>query len=134
MTTIKNANWSDTIGALAGGICLIHCIATPFIFVSAVSLGHSHHAESPLWWNIIDIVFLVIGFIAVFRSVKQTTKKSIKYTLWSCWILLAFFILNEKFETVHLPHELIYIPAFGLIFFHLYNKKYCTCEKDCKTD
>lgn len=131
MNSLKLQLKSDFIGALASFICLIHCIATPFIFVSAASIEHHHHehhhGDSPLWWSAIDIVFIVISFLAVYWSAKSSSKTWMKFALYLCWAGLAFFILNEKFEGPHLPHFLIYVPAFGLIVLHLYNKRYCQC-------
>ena len=123
---------SDFFGAIASGICLIHCIATPFIFVAHAGMhqhGH-HHGSSPLWWNVIDIIFLIISLGAVYWSAKSSSKTWVKYVLYASWVFLAFLILNEKLEGIHLPEDLIYIPAFSLIVFHLYNKKYCQCRDD----
>ena len=131
MNTLKFQLKSDFVGALASAICLIHCLATPFLFVSAASIDHSHHhGDSPLWWSLIDIAFLAISLIAVYFSAKSSGKTWVKYALYFSWAGLAFFILNEKFEGIHLPEALIYIPALSLIIFHLYNKKYCQCAND----
>jgi len=122
---------SDVWGALASAICLVHCIATPFIFVSAASLGHEHHhSDSPFWWSFVDIIFLVISLAAVYWSAKSTPKIWMKYTLYICWLLLAGFILNEKLGGLYLPEYIIYFPAFGLIILHLYNRKHDNCIDD----
>ena len=94
-----------------------------------------HHAESPLWWNLIDVLMLIVSLFAVYWAVKNTSKRWIKYALSASWIFLALIILNEKFEGFHLVEELIYIPTLSLVLFHLYNRKYCHCkdEESCTT-
>ena len=125
---------SDIIGAFASGICLLHCIATPFIFVSIAGIDHHehHHAETPFWWSTIDIIFIIISFFAVKLSAKLSSKRWIKYALFSCWVFLSFVLLNEKLAILHLAEEIIYIPSIALIVLHIYNRKYCQClDEDC---
>jgi len=122
---------SDAIGALASAICLVHCIATPFIFVSAASLHHSSsHGNSPLWWSMLDVVFLIISFLAVYWSGKTSSKTWMKYALYLTWSLLAVFMIMERLGSIHMAEFLVYFPAFGLIALHLYNTKYCQCKGD----
>ena len=118
---------SDLFGAFASGICLIHCIATPFIFLAQA--GMANLGESvPVWWHSIDYIFLVISFIAVYYSALNTTLKWMPVALYSSWALLAMFILNEKLHLFHIDHLFIFVPAIGLVSLHLYNRKYCNCD------
>jgi hypothetical protein len=119
---------SDIIGALASSLCLVHCIATPFLFIAQTASAHHHHA--PMWWKSIDFVFLVISFFAVHWSVKTTSKMWIKWAFWLTWAFLTLVILNEKLELFHLAEELIYIPALGLVGLHIYNRKYYQCKDE----
>lgn len=127
------SNRSDSLGVFASGLCLIHCIATPLIFVLQ-PLAVSEEA-APLWWKSLDYVFLVISFIAVYWSAKNTSKTWMRSALWISWVALTFAILNEKMELFHLGEISIYIPAVVLIGLHLYNQKYCKCkdEECCAT-
>lgn len=129
----QNTSKSDIIGAFASTLCLIHCVATPFIFVAGATstgLHHHHHGDSPFWWSMIDIIFIVISFFAVYFSVKQSSKNWVKIALVASWFLLTAFILNEKFEVVHLAEFWVYIFALTLVGLHLYNRKYCHCKTD----
>ncbi|MTI29569.1 MerC domain-containing protein [Xanthovirga aplysinae] len=120
---------SDEFGAVTSGLCFVHCLVTPFLFV--VQASYSIHDEAtPLWWSSIDFLFLGISFLAVYWSARKTSKQWIKYAFVLSFIFLAFVILNEKFEGFHLVEEIIYLPALSLIFLHIYNKKYCQCKKD----
>lgn len=122
-------NNSDTLGALASGLCLIHCVATPFLFI-AQTCSATCCETAPTWWKAIDYIFIVISFFAVYWSSKHSSKTWIINALWISWVLLFLALLNEKFTLVELPETSIYLPAIVLVLLHLYNKKYCRCTKD----
>lgn len=117
----------DSIGAMASTLCLIHCIATPFIFI-AQSCSMTCCSGVPTWWTFIDYFFLVISFFAIYRSTQTTSKNWIKPSLWISWFLLFIVIVNEKMAWFSLHEDFIYVPAIVLISLHLYNKKYCQCN------
>ena len=118
---------TDLIGAIASTLCLIHCIATPFIFI-AQSCSMVCCDSAPVWWSVIDYFFLVISFFAVYRSTQTTASYWIKPFLWLSWSVLFIIIMNEKITWFHLSEQAIYFPALTLIGLHLYNKKYCQCN------
>ena len=119
----------DTFGALASTLCLIHCFATPFLFIAhTCSLSCSEAA--PLWWQSIDYLFLVISLFAVYRSTQTSSNKFIKPLLWINWVALFVLIVNEKLNWFPLPEAITYVAAFTLAALHLYNLKYCQCKTD----
>lgn len=120
---------SDSIGALASTLCLIHCIATPFIFIIQSSSINCCN-EVPTWWGSIDYLFLIISFFAINRSTQITSKNWIKPFLWISWLLLFVIIINEKIALLNIDEKIIYIPAIALISLHLYNKKHCQCNSN----
>jgi len=117
----------DSIGAIASTLCLIHCVATPFIFI-AQSCTMTCCDGAPSWWKFIDYFFLVISFFAVYRSTQTTSNKWIKAALWFSWFTMFIIIINEKAAWFPLNEKAIYLPALALILLHLYNKKYCQCN------
>ena len=119
----------DIFGAIASSLCLIHCLATPFLFLSRV-YGSSGTYVVPFWWKDLDYLFLAVSFIAINRSTKTTSKKFMKYALWSGWVILFSLILNEKMMWLTIPGILNYIAAIGLSSLHIYNLKYCQCEDE----
>lgn len=119
----------DTIGALASTLCMIHCIATPFIFITQAHAACCS-STTPSWWKWIDYLFLIISFFAVYRSTQTTSKKWIKSALWISWTALFAVIINEKIEFIHLPETITYIVASSLVILHLYNRKYCQCKNE----
>ena len=129
INTINLSSKSDIIGVTASGLCFLHCVATPFLFVAHASTL-STEATHPWWWGGLDIMFLAISFFAVYWSARNTSRKWIKYTLWISWCLLSFIIVNEKFEILHLSEETIYLPSIALVFLHIYNHRYCRCDEE----
>ncbi|WP_298880503.1 MerC domain-containing protein [uncultured Polaribacter sp.] len=122
---------SDILGSFVSSLCLIHCFATPFIFVAQTSVSACCTTTiTPSWWSYIDLFFLVISLFAIYWSTKFTTAKWMKFALWINWFLLFTVITNEKSALFHLPEITIYIPAFALVILHIYNRKYCRCNVD----
>ncbi len=71
----------DAIGSAASTLCLIHCLATPFIFITQ-ACTMSCCADAPTWWQSLDYLFIVISFFAIFRATQTSTNKFIKIALW----------------------------------------------------
>ena len=133
--TLKQVKNPNSIGILASGLCLIHCLLTPLFFAfqpSILKLGKEYAG----WWQAMDLVFLFFSFIAILASSHHTSRCWMKYALWSSWIVLVGIILNEKFQMISIPEAAIYIPSFALIVLHLINRNYCKCtdEKCCVQD
>ena len=121
---------SDTIGAFASGLCMVHCLATPFFFIAS-ACSASCCSNTPLWWQWMDYIFLGISFLAIQQASKSSTKYWVVQGLWFSWLTLFLLILNIKLELLYLPPNFKFFPAFMLVFLHVYNMRYCQCEKDC---
>jgi len=124
---------ADTLGIISGSICLIHCLATPFLFL-AKTCSINGCADVPAWWGLIDYLFLIVSFCAIYYTTKKSTKKWVSISLWFSWGLLFLIIINETSEIFSLPESLIYIPAFSIIALHLYNLKYGKCLHNHPTE
>jgi len=132
MITILNRK-SDEVGMFSSTLCMIHCLATPFLFI-AVPTSSSHHHGGPEWWGLLDLVFLLISFIAVYISVKHSKVGWMRISLIITFIALTFFILNERFEGIEFPFDMVYIPAVALVVLHLINRRQCRCAPGyCET-
>lgn len=119
----------DTFGALASGLCMVHCLATPLLFIAHACAEHGC-ASAPNWWKSLDYFFLGVSFFAVYRSAQITSKKFMKPLLWLSWAALFMAIINEKLEFLNLPESFTYVPALSLVALHVYNLKYCQCKTD----
>lgn len=120
----------DHLGMIISGLCLIHCLATPFLFI-AKTCSSTCCAETPIWWKTIDVFFLGISFFAVYASTKKSNNRFIQILMWLTWLALSFVILNEYISMVILIEKAIYVPAIILILLHIYNLKFCQCEENC---
>jgi len=121
---------ADTLGIASGAICLIHCAVTPVVFL-AKACSTTNSNDAPFWWELLDYVFIVISFIAIYNSIRNTTKNWVRITLWCSWIFLLLMILNESFGMISLPEMLAYLPALSIMLLHFYNHKDVKCTKDC---
>ena len=120
----------DTIGAINSSICVIHCFATPFLFLTQAQTSLVEPSTVPLWWQLLNYVFIVVSFFAVNRTVKNSSNQLVKSLLWVSWVLLSTLILNEQFEIMHMPELLTYFARISLASLHIYNLKYCQCEDE----
>lgn len=120
---------ADVYGAIASLLCLAHCFATPILFFSHNSIS-SEVQLNPIWWETLDFSFLAISFLAIYRSTQTTTKRLMKYLLWSFWALLLTFILNEKIYLVNVSGVYRDLSAVILALLHIYNLRFCQCKDD----
>ena len=125
------ANHSDILGAAASGLCTIHCIVTPFLFVATplmeeTAQGHVHGSNI---WEALNYIFLVLSFIAVWHSTRHSDLPIIKWVLWISWLTLALGLLTDQ---MGLPSGrwLMYIGSISLIVAHLYNFFYLRKGRD----
>ena len=122
---------SDRIGAISSGLCMLHCFATPFLFLSQSSLIFIS-VDFTLTWFILNYVFLFISFIAIYHSVKNSTNRFIRIFLYLFWVVLSGLIINESLEIFYIPEAATYFSASSLICLHIYNLRYCRCDdEDC---
>ena len=123
-------NHPDTVGAINSSLCVAHCFATPFLFLTQAQTSLVELSSVPLWWQLLNYVFIIVSFFAVKRTVKNSSNELIKSLLWVLWVLLSALILNEEFEIMHMPELLTYFAGISLASLHIYNLKYCQCEDE----
>src|SRR5690606_34988926 len=101
----------DLLGISAAGLCLVHCLIFPLLMI--VPLGLAHNAY-------IDLTFLVIGVLVVFRITRKMKRHSgLKLLFWLALTLIGFSVGMDLIFHQHLP--LIYIGAILLIIAHVLN-------------
>lgn len=119
----------DSIGSIASILCLIHCVATPFIFITQ-ACTMSCCAGAPTWWQSIDYIFVVISFFAILRSTQTSSNKIIKIALWITWFLFFISIMNKAIQLFYINQNITYSAGITLALLHLYNLKYCQCDNE----
>ena len=115
--------YPDNFGATFSMLCVIHCFATPLLFIT-----QSHLLVVPLWWQGLNYLFLALSLVAISYSAQNSSSQLIKVLLFVSWSFLAFLLISEEFELLHLPEPITYFTGFTLAFLHMYNKKYCKCD------
>ena len=109
------------IGASASFLCLVHCLATPFVFLIKSSAAVCC-SETPTWWQAMDYIFLVVAFFAVVHVTNNhRSKEWMKFSLVVSWLGLLLVTLNSTYFLFHITNEMAYIPAISLVCLHLYN-------------
>ena len=127
-------NSYDNVGIVASSLCMIHCIGTPILFI-AKACSTSCCSEAPIWWQLIDYLFLIISFVAIYFATKNTNHYWIKIAFWITWFILLLSILNHTFQIIEAPKHFIYIPSSAVIILHFYNQRFCKCrENSCCID
>jgi len=119
----------DTIGSIASTLCLIHCIATPFIFITQ-ACTMSCCADAPIWWQSIDYIFILISFFAIYRSTQTSSNKNIKIALWLTWFVFFISILNKTLQVFDISAYFVYGAGILLALLHLFNLRYCQCSDE----
>ncbi|MEE2800756.1 MAG: MerC domain-containing protein [Bacteroidota bacterium] len=124
----------DVYGATASIMCIIHCVATPILFIAHAhthgTVDHHNHAAAPIWWDYLDFIFLFVSFIAIKQTLQKSSRNWMKYVLWSTYSLLFLLIVNEKIEIIALAESVTYGVAIVLAGLHLFHLKYCQCNDE----
>jgi hypothetical protein len=116
----------DIYGIIVCTLCVLHCVATPLIFLSIAASNDNNIYPLFLWKNL-DYLFLAISLFIVYNSANNTTKPTMKYLLGISWLMLFLVILNEKIGVFHMSELVTYITSINLAVVHLYNYRYCKC-------
>ena len=115
----------DNLGATFSSLCVIHCFATPFLFIT-----QSYLLVVPGWWQALNYLFLSISFFAIYKTSKNSSSQMVKTLLYLFWSILAMLLISEEFELFHLPEFITYITGLSLAGLHIYNKRFCQCADD----
>ena len=103
---------SDVIGAFASGLCMMHCIATPFFFIASACSATCCNT-SPIWWQRLDYIFLFVSLFAVYQGAKSSTKLWVSCGLLANWLALFILILNTKLGWFFIAENFkFFLPLF----------------------
>lgn len=122
MGSNKYTAGADKLGIASAVICTIHCLVVPMLFLLKYwwtnTTGKALFGTSglPSWWETIDYLFLIVGFVAVYHASAHASGRYIKLSLWLFWLCLAIAVVFE-----HTLHWMAYIASIGLITTHFIN-------------
>jgi hypothetical protein len=111
---LKKLN-SDYLGLISSTLCLIHCIALPFI---VVFFGEALHSIEHL--EFLDWIFAVISLYAAYDSIKKTSSNYLKLSFIIGWV---FFLIGIVFHEDVIFSYSLHIGSLVLIASHLINYK-----------
>ncbi len=121
---------SDILGAMASGLCVVHCSLTPLFLAMKPILEStkSGHSTSFAFWSALDFVFLILSLAAVYYSARLTNHNGIRWILWVAWFVFAIGIVSEL---LHWPYGkwLMYAGSITLVVAHFRNFRYCQAER-----
>ena len=125
---------TDYLGISGSMLCLIHCLAVPFLFIGhELYDGHSHdhwseaftHVHQPLWQSLTfnwDHFFLLIALVAAIHTVRKSHRQEVKMIIAIGWLMF--------FSGVLFFYPLVHLGSIILISGHLLNLYFC--RKECR--
>ena len=110
---------SDLLGFVASAGCLIHCHLNTVLFLFGAYLQDS----MPNYWSHLDYPFLLLSFMAVWKSSNATLNKLIQIGFWIPFTMLAIGILFE--DDFAYCETLATVGSILLSVVHLLNLRFC---------
>ena len=104
---------------------------TPLLFIYQVELINLNKEEI-FSWQSLNYLFILVSFLAIYRSAQNSSKSIIKILMFVSWIFLCLILLNEQFEVFQIKEFYTYLAISLMSGLHFYNLKYCRCDDpDC---
>src|SRR5690606_5334811 len=108
---------ANIIGIIGSALCIIHCLALPFLFL----VSHWVIFHPPMEEHTFHLIFILIAVTSVYASTLKAEKKLIKRLMWAS---VTVFSLALFFHDAW--SSMIYVSLFAsfmLIFLHILNQK-----------
>lgn len=124
----NNSELSDVLGMGSAFLCLLHCIAAPVLmgFGASIHEVHSSFFLHEFW----DIIFLVLGFIAVYFSARHSKSTFLKVLLWTTYLSLLCAVILHHSSPVF--EYLMYAASIVLIIAHTLNFRNLILQKSSR--
>ncbi|MGB0863849.1 MAG: MerC domain-containing protein [Saprospiraceae bacterium] len=124
-------NNSDLIGMISSGLCLIHCLAMPFVLGWYTFSEHAHHdhvghvhAHASVGGFNWDYFFILLALVAVLFSTRGHAASTLVKSL--LWVFFAMFAIGIGFEAFGVFFQILgYTASLGLIATHWINYREC---------
>ncbi|MFY0674449.1 MAG: MerC domain-containing protein [Bacteroidia bacterium] len=105
----------DKIGIWSSLLCIVHCLAVPVVMAYTNNSIDLHHN---MWWDLLQVFFVLIGFWAVRHAVGHVKITWIKIAFWVSFIVLvASIFMHHSF----IGEVLNYTAAGSLVGLHTLN-------------
>jgi len=120
MKTVLSHNRADVMGITGSVLCIIHCVATPVLVVTATWLQEGALRTA---FEGMDYVFIGVNAIAVYLAARHSHQPFIRWLLWGFLSLFTVGLLLE--DTDERFAYLAYAASVGLVLSHLANIQAC---------
>lgn len=105
----------DKIGIWSSLLCIVHCLAVPLVLAATNGVDLHHN----MWWDALQVGFILIGFWAVRHAVKHMEYTWLKVAFWITFGALATSVFIHSHSL--LGNILNYGAASLLIVLHSIN-------------
>jgi hypothetical protein len=115
----------DSLGACVSGICLVHCIAMPFVLAFAPAFAHLLPADEAIHRG---LALLVVGaglpsFVSGYRRHKK--KRAILGGMLGMAVILASLILGDRLGSHTAEVGVTSLGSVLLCTAHFVNRTFC---------
>lgn len=112
---LKTSIKVDISGIASAGLCVIHCLLTPLFF----TLNTFQVLGTSVFWNLLNYVFLLLSFCAVYRCEHTAGSNVLKIVQWASFVALAISVLFH--DDYILLQPISYIASGILVVTHFIN-------------
>jgi hypothetical protein len=128
----------DRSGIVVSTLCLIHCLALPFLFAFIPTFNELH--KNPILEIILLLIAIIVGCVSFITSYKKHRMiQPLLLGFFGIFLLVAnlsFDILNPDDHMVlhrFLVNPLMIFGGLCLFFGHMWNIHacHCFCDRDC---
>jgi hypothetical protein len=110
---------ADYVGITGSVLCLVHCLATPVLLVTANWLRDDTVREGFL--NL-DYAFILVNVVAVWTAAQRASRR----IALALWVSLSLFAVGILFEDLNPAFEYLgYVASLSLIVSHFTNIRHC---------
>jgi len=113
--------YADQIGISGSVLCLIHCLALPFLGILSIGASSGSHGHTHFFVGD-DIIFALVAIVAAYFAAKNTEQTALKVIFLTLSITFGFsLIVSELYHTLEGIIYLSHFCAMGLIVVHIYH-------------
>jgi uncharacterized membrane protein YdcZ (DUF606 family) len=122
----------DSLGACLSGICLVHCIAMPFILAFAPAFAHLLPADESIHRGLALLVVCagLPSFVSGYRRHKK--KRAILGGMLGMAVILASLMLGDRLGSHATEVGVTSLGSVMLCTAHLINRTFCRRCAHCE--
>lgn len=119
-------NW-DKVGIGLSSLCMVHCLATPFLFLALPAAGSLFLNSAEQFHWLMAVVVLPVALLAFLRGYTHHRRaRTLVLGFTGVALLYAALAVHEMFSET-MPHTLITIAGSAfLLAGHILNWRYCS--------